>query len=64
MGIDDQKPCGARYAAEGRTQDQGDLDSRSALEACDDDILRLAIKPCLFLFPANGRASGDYLGLY
>lgn len=32
VGIDDQKPCGARYAAEGRTQDQGHLDSRSAPE--------------------------------
>ena len=27
-----QKPCGARYAAERRTQDQGYLDSRSAPE--------------------------------
>ena len=32
VGIDDQKPCGARYAAERRTQDQGYLDSRSAPE--------------------------------
>ena len=37
---------------------------QKALEACDDDILRLAINPCLLLFPANGRASGAYLGLY
>ncbi len=37
---------------------------QKALEACDDDILRLANQPCLLLFPANGRASGAYLGLY
>lgn len=31
-GYERQKPCGARYAAERRTQDQGYLDSRSAPE--------------------------------
>ena len=38
---------------------------QKALEACDDDILRLAINLAFsFPFPANGRASGAYLGLY
>ena len=62
MGIDDQKPCGARYAAERRTQDQGYLDSRSAPEGsgtCDDDILRLAIN---LAFSCSLRM-GELLGL-